>query len=168
MLRSTNETVHIKMLDFDESLAHHFESINQQWIDDMFVLEDIDKQVLQNPKLHIIGKGGKIWFAEHPQHGVVGACALLNKGEGAYELTKMGVSSDIRGLKIGEKLLLHVIAQAMKMDVSLLFLLTNAKCEAAIHLYEKNGFQHDDTIMQRFGKSYQRCDVAMKYEGAKP
>ena len=168
MQHSDSETFPIKMLDFDESLAHHFESINRQWIDDMFVLEDIDKQVLQNPKQHIIDKGGKIWFAEHPQHGVVGACALLNKGEGAYELTKMGVRSNIRGLKIGEKLLLHVIEQAMKMEVSLLFLLTNAKCEAAIHLYEKNGFQHNKTIMQRFGKSYERCNVAMKYEGAKP
>lgn len=167
MQYSDNKTFPIKMLDFNESLAHHFESINQQWIDDMFVLEDIDKQVLQNPKQHIIDKGGKIWFAEHPHHGVVGACALLNKGEGAYELTKMGVRSDIRGLKIGEKLLLHVIAQAMKMEVALLFLLTNAKCEAAIHLYEKNGFQHDKATMQRFGKSYQRCNVAMKYEGVK-
>lgn len=166
MQNSCTETSPIKMLDFEDSLAHHFESINQQWIDDMFVLEEIDKQVLQNPKSHIIDKGGKIWFAEHLQYGVVGACALLNKGEGAYELTKMGVRSDIRGLKIGEKLLLHVIAQAMKMDVSLLFLLTNAKCEAAIHLYEKNGFQHDEKTMQRFGQSYKRCNVAMRYEGA--
>lgn len=164
MTESTMEKTQIKIIDFDESLAHHFESINQEWIDDMFVLEGIDKQVLQNPKGHIIDKGGKIWFAEHPLHGVIGTCALLNKGDGAFELTKMGVKPSVRGLKVGEKLLLHVIAQAMKMQVSLLFLLTNAKCEAAIHLYEKNGFLHDKNIMQNFGKSYERCNVAMKYE----
>lgn len=166
MQSTSTENLPIKMLDFDESLAHHFETINQQWINEMFVLEEIDKQVLRNPKVHIIDQGGKIWFAEHSQLGVVGACALLNKGEGAFELTKMGVRSDIRGLKIGEKLLLHVIEQAMKMGISLLFLLTNSKCEAAIHLYEKNGFQHDNKIMQRYGTSYKRCDVAMIYKGA--
>lgn len=164
MLDSTNENAPIRMVDFDESLAHHFESINQQWIDDMFVLEEIDKKVLQDPKTHIIDKGGKIWFAEHSVHGIVGACALLNRGEGAFELTKMGVRPSVRGLKVGEKLLLHVIAQAKKMQVSELFLLTNAQCEAAIHLYEKNGFLHDKHVMHTFGQSYERCNVAMKYK----
>jgi N-acetylglutamate synthase-like GNAT family acetyltransferase len=164
MPESAIDTAQIRIIDFDESLAHHFESINQQWIEDMFVLEDIDKQVLQNPQTLIIDKGGKIWFAEHSLHGVVGTCALLNKGEGAFELTKMGVMPGVRGLKVGEKLLKHVINQAMEKRVSLLFLLTNAKCEAAIHLYEKNGFLHDKNVMQTFGQSYERCNVAMKYE----
>ncbi|WP_234411390.1 hypothetical protein [Rhodanobacter thiooxydans] len=34
---------------------------------------------------------------------------------------------------------------------------------AAIHLYEKLGFQHDAEIMARHGARYQRCDVAMRY-----
>ena len=46
-----------------------------------------------------------------------------------------------------------------------LFLLTNKKCEAAIHLYEKNGFVHCEEIMQKFGCAYERCDVAMHYKG---
>lgn len=36
-------------------------------------------------------------------------CALLKRGEGAYELTKMGVLSSARGLKVGEIFLQHVI-----------------------------------------------------------
>lgn len=127
------------------------------------MLEEIDKQVLSDPQQFIINKGGKIWFAEHPQYGVVGTCALLNKGDGAFELTKMGVLSSIRGAKVGEKLLQHVLREAAKMHIATLFLLTNAKCEAAIHLYEKNGFVHSNDIMQRYGLSYERCDVAMHY-----
>jgi DNA-binding MarR family transcriptional regulator/N-acetylglutamate synthase-like GNAT family acetyltransferase len=156
---NSNITIH----PFSSELAPYFESINKQWIKQMFVLEDIDKKVLQQPQEYIIDKGGKIWFAEHPTLGVVGACALLNKGNGNYELTKMGVLDSARGLKVGERLLQFVIQQASKMQVSTLFLLTNAKCEAAIHLYEKNGFVHDRDIMNEFGKSYERCNVAMRF-----
>ena len=153
----------IDILEFSDALAPHFESINAQWINAMFILEDIDKQVLQQPRAHIIDKGGKIWFAKHPKLGIIGACALLNKGKGNFELTKMGVLETARGLKVGEILLRFVIKEAQRMGVNCLFLLTNAKCEAAIHLYEKNGFEHDEGIMQNYGQSYERCNVAMRY-----
>ncbi|GAB2692157.1 bifunctional helix-turn-helix transcriptional regulator/GNAT family N-acetyltransferase [Aliiglaciecola aliphaticivorans] len=158
----------LTFLEFEPELAPFFEQINRQWIEKMFVLEDVDKLVLGRPQEYIIDKGGKIWFAKHAQLGVVGACALLNKGDGAFELTKMGVLENARGLKVGEKLLQHVIAQAQLLAVDCLFLLTNGKCEAAIHLYEKNGFQHDREIMEKYGKSYQRCDVAMRWVGTSP
>jgi len=153
----------IEILPFSDQFAPYFESINAQWINAMFILEDIDKQVLQQPRKYIIDKGGKIWFAKHPTHGIIGACALLNKGDGNFELTKMGVLDTVRGLKVGEVLLRHVIQESISMQVNCLFLLTNAKCEAAIHLYEKNGFEHDNDIMQRYGQSYARCNVAMRF-----
>lgn len=148
---------------FEPALAHHFEIINKEWIDDMFVLETIDKQVLEDPQSHIIDKGGKIWFADHPSLGIVGTCAFWYKGDNNFELTKMGVLKSARGLKIGEILLQHVLNEAQSLSVKKLFLLTNSKCESAIHLYEKNGFVHDKTIMNEYGKNYQRCNVAMLY-----
>ena len=148
---------------FEPTLAHHFEIINKEWIDDMFVLETIDEQVLEDPQSHIIDKGGKIWFAEHPTLGIVGTCAFWNKGNNNFELTKMGVLKSARGLKIGEILLQHVLNEAQSLGIKKLFLLTNSKCESAIHLYEKNGFVHDKTIMQDYGQKYARCNVAMSY-----
>ncbi|MFQ3192571.1 MAG: DNA-binding MarR family transcriptional regulator/ribosomal protein S18 acetylase RimI-like enzyme [Paraglaciecola sp.] len=148
---------------FKTALAHHFEIINKEWIDDMFVLETIDKHVLEDPQSHIIDQGGKIWFAEHPTLGIVGTCAFWNKGDNSFELTKMGVLKSARGLKIGEILLQHVLNEAKSLGIKKLFLLTNAKCESAIHLYEKNGFVHDKTIMQDYGQNYARCNVAMLY-----
>lgn len=150
---------------FEPALAHHFETINKEWIDDMFVLETIDKQVLEDPQSHIINKGGKIWFAEHPTLGIVGTCAFWNKGDNTFELTKMGVLKSARGLKVGEILLQHVLNEAQSLDIKKLFLLTSSKCEAAIHLYEKNGFVHDKKVMQNYGQSYARCNVAMLYTG---
>jgi ribosomal protein S18 acetylase RimI-like enzyme len=155
----------IEILPFTDELAPYFETINAQWIRQMFVLEDVDKQVLQQPRKYVIDEGGKIWFAKHPKLGIVGACALLNKGNGNFELTKMGVTDGARGLKIGEALLRFVIQEAKQLKLECLFLLTNAKCQAAIHLYEKNGFVHDKSIMQTYGKSYERCNVAMRFVG---
>jgi ribosomal protein S18 acetylase RimI-like enzyme len=150
-------------LPFTPELAQYFESINTLWIDEMFRLEDIDKQVLGNPQKYIIDKGGFVFFVKHQSLGVLGTCALLNSGNGNFELTKMGVLPSARGLKVGEKLLQYVIEQAMNLPINTLYLLTNKKCEAAIHLYEKNGFKHDADIMQSYGKNYERCNVAMKY-----
>ncbi|GBL06294.1 bifunctional helix-turn-helix transcriptional regulator/GNAT family N-acetyltransferase [Glaciecola sp. KUL10] len=151
----------LEMLPYQPELADYFESINTEWINKMFVLEEIDKQVLSDPQKHIIDKGGFVFFAKHPALGIVGTCALLNHGDKQFELTKMGVSSHAQGLKVGEKLLQHVISEALKLSPLSLFLLTNKKCEAAIHLYERNGFAHDKQIMENFGANYERCDVAM-------
>lgn len=78
----------------------------------------------------------------------------------------MGVRTSARGLKAGEFLLVATIARAFAMGAARLYLLTNRKSAAAIHLYEKLGFVHDAGIMDEFGRRYQRCDVAMLYRGA--
>ncbi|WP_334014061.1 GNAT family N-acetyltransferase [Alteromonas sp. S167] len=148
---------------FSLELAPYFDSINREWINDMFKLEAIDERVISNPQREIIEKGGHIWFALHPELGVVGTCALMKKDEGTFELTKMGVVSTARGLKVGEALLQHVVKEAEDIATKLLFLLTNSSCEAAIHLYEKNGFTHCTEIMKTYGKAYERCNVAMRY-----
>src|SRR5450830_338422 len=87
-------------------------------------------------------------------------------GERSFELTKMGVRASARGLKVGEFLLRAVIDRALDIGAEPLYLLTNKKCEAAIHLYEKAGFEHDAAIMARYGARYERCNVAMRYVAA--
>ena len=77
----------------------------------------------------------------------------------------MGVRESARGLKAGEFLLAAVIQRAEELGADTLYLLTNARCAAAIHLYEKLGFQHDAEIMAKYGARYERCDVAMRYVG---
>jgi N-acetylglutamate synthase-like GNAT family acetyltransferase len=156
----------LTILPWSPHLAAAFHDINAQWIEAMFVLEDTDRLVLENPQGMIIDKGGDILFVEVAEVGVVGACALMpSKDAGAFELTKMGVLDAARGLKAGEFLLAAVLKRAREMRVETLFLLTNKKCAAAIHLYEKLGFVHDAGIMATYGARYERCDVAMLYTG---
>jgi N-acetylglutamate synthase-like GNAT family acetyltransferase len=153
--------------EFSDDLAQAFHDINAEWITAMFTLEATDREVLEDPRARIIDGGGAILFVEAEGRGVVGTCALQKTGQkigdASFELTKMGVSEAARGLKAGEFLLAAMIARAREMGADPLYLLTNAKCEAAIHLYEKLGFQHDSAIMAQYGARYARCDVAMRY-----
>lgn len=157
------ETLRIR--PFDDSLAKHFYDINAEWIAAMFALEPTDREVLENPREKIIAPGGDILFVEAHGLGIVGTCALQRTAPGSFELTKMGVRETARGLKAGEFLLAATIARAQELGASKLYLLTNRKCAAAIHLYEKLGFVHDAGIMADYGARYERCDVAMLYKG---
>jgi N-acetylglutamate synthase-like GNAT family acetyltransferase/DNA-binding MarR family transcriptional regulator len=149
--------------DYHDDLAADFHDINAEWIGAMFQLEQTDRDVLENPREHIVDPGGAILFVEAPGLGVIGTCALQKTGENSFELTKMGVRESARGLKAGEFLLAAVIERARLMGVGELYLLTNALCAPAIHLYEKLGFRHDAGIMARYGARYERCNVAMLY-----
>lgn len=156
----------LRLREFDDALAAHFHDINAEWIEAMFRLEAVDRDVLENPRARIVDRGGCILFVEAPGLGIVGTCALQKTGPGAFELTKMGVRETARGLKAGEFLLQAMIDRAQAMGADRLYLLTNHACTAAIHLYEKLGFVHDAGIMAEYGARYERCDVAMLYRGA--
>lgn len=159
--RATPDLLAIR--EFDDSLAADFHDINAEWIEAMFRLEPTDRQVLENPRREIVDRGGTILFVEARGLGIVGACALQKTGETSFELTKMGVREQARGLKAGEFLLAAVIERARALGADPLYLLTNARCAAAVHLYEKLGFDHDAEIMTTYGARYERCDVAMRY-----
>jgi N-acetylglutamate synthase-like GNAT family acetyltransferase len=153
----------LSIVEFSDAHAGAFHDINAQWIESMFVLEDHDRHVLTHPRETIVDPGGVILMVVSKIHGVVGTCALMKVRDGVFELTKMGVREQARGLKAGEFLLRAMIALAATMEMTTLYLLTSKKCEAAIHLYEKLGFAHDAAIMRDFGATYARCDVAMSY-----
>lgn len=165
---------------YTPELAPAFKAINVEWLNAMFEVEESDLATLDHPG-EIVAHDGEIWFAERAFDAdpeapidlaqVVGCCALkrilpplAEHDEGLFELTKMGVLEKARGQQIGEPLLLHVLERAKaNPHVKRLFLLTNTKCEAAIHLYEKHGWRHSPELLERFGHVYVRANVGMIY-----
>lgn len=155
----------LRIREYAPELRRYFHDINAEWISAMFKMEAVDREVIENPEKHILDGGGAILFVEAPGLGIVGTCAIRKTGAKSAELTKMGVYAAARGLKAGEFLLAAAIAQAGKMKIDDFYLLTNSKCQSAIHLYEKLGFMHDREVMAKYGARYKRCDVAMRYNG---
>ncbi len=153
---------------FHDGLAADFERINRAWIEAKFAMEPVDEAQLSNPRRAILDPGGDILFVEHPEFGIIGTCGLLPASPGEFELIKMAVVSAARGRGAGEFLLRATIERAFAMGAKRLFLLTNRKAEAAIRLYERNGFVHNSELLARYGGEYARCDVAMLYTGKSP
>jgi ribosomal protein S18 acetylase RimI-like enzyme len=155
----------IQIIPYQPSYKQDFYNINKEWISNMFKMEPIDELVLSQPDEMLLNPGGYIWLAKDDKLGVIGTIALRKTGESEFELTKMGVLEKARGLKAGQIMLRFVIDFVNEQKISNCYLLTNSACEAAIHLYLKNGFEHDLDIKNRFASEYARCDVAMRLRG---
>ena len=153
----------LSVVEFSNENSRFFKEINEEWIQEMFELESKDRKVLENPEKYILNTGGQILFVKAEGLGIVGTGALMPSGAQEMELTKMGVFKKARGTGAGDFLLQALIQRALDLGVENLYLLTNKRCEAAIHLYEKHGFVHEQEIMRRFGGEYARCDVAMRF-----
>lgn len=120
--------------------ATAFRTLNEEWITRYFTLEKMDREVLSDPE-KILRNDGHIFMAYlGPQ--AVGCVALIPMGDGVYELSKMAVTPDLRGLGIGRSLLEHAVKQAKHIGARSLFLASNAKLQNAVHLYEAIGFRH--------------------------
>jgi len=137
-MKTNNKSVTI--VDYNPSHHEAFRKINIDWISEKFVVEDIDREVLNNPNKHILNDGGYILMAEF-NNEPVGTCALINEGNGLYELTKMGVDKNYRGLKIGSQLCQATINKAKEIGAKKLVLHSNREGSAiAVELYKKLGF----------------------------
>ena len=151
----------VQILPFAPRYASDFKRLNLEWVHKYFRVEPVDEQVLSNPRA-IIRNGGAIYFAR--RHGaIVGTCALINDGDGIYELSKMAVTAGCQGLGIGRKLLDACIgAFQARAGGRLLFLETNSILKPAIKLYESAGFEH---APRPHASLYERADVYMVYRG---
>ena len=152
----------LRIVEYRDDLAADFYAINAAWIRAMFVLEAHDEHVLSHPRETIVDQGGTVLFVADPDGTILGTGALMPTGAGALELTKMGVHEAARGTGAGAFLLAALIERGRALGADPLYLLTSARCEAAIHLYEDAGFEHDAAIIAKYGATYERCDVAMR------
>ncbi|HEX8356738.1 MAG TPA: GNAT family N-acetyltransferase [Segetibacter sp.] len=129
----------LHIIDYNDQYASDFASLNKAWLQKYFVVEPIDDRMLANPKHYFIDEGGLIFFAKINEK-IAGTVALLKVSEGIFELSKMAVSEEFQGKKIGTKLLEHCLETARELKLKKVILYSNTKLENAIHLYKKLGF----------------------------
>lgn len=118
-----------------------FRELNEAWIAANFVVEEEDLKALKDPFGYILRPGGALMLAVQ-EGAVVGTCVLLAMGNGVFEVAKMTVAVECRGMGIGKKLLARVIEYAKANGAKRLYLETNRKLTSAIHVYESLGFRH--------------------------
>ncbi|MBK7708893.1 MAG: MarR family transcriptional regulator/GNAT family N-acetyltransferase [Acidobacteria bacterium] len=83
---------------FRPEFASDFARLNYEWISEYFEIEEKDRQILDDPQTAIIDSGGAIFFASVGGR-IVGTVALIATDADSFELAKMAVASDYRGLR---------------------------------------------------------------------
>ncbi len=146
--------------DFRPGDEAAFRALNEAWITRWFAIEPNDVSSLGDPQTYILGKGGRVFFAE-ADGDILGCCGLLPIAPNEYEVIKMAVSDHAQGRGIGRCVLQHTIGQAWGMGATRLYLETSHLLLPAIHLYEALGFQRlpADRVTP---SPYTRADVFME------
>ncbi|MEP6804100.1 MAG: GNAT family N-acetyltransferase [Flavobacterium sp.] len=147
----------VEIIPFSNDLKDYIKTLNKEWLQKYFRVEEKDEIVLSNPQEEIIDKGGMIFYAKYNEE-ILGTVSLMKIDKNTFELSKMAVSDKAQGLGIGNKLLIHCLAVAEENNIKKLFLYSNRMLLPAIHLYEKFGF----TEVPLGNVSYERADIKME------
>ncbi|HEY0068098.1 MAG TPA: GNAT family N-acetyltransferase [Flavisolibacter sp.] len=149
----------IIITDYQPVHQPHFETLNRQWIEKHFFLEEIDRYVLSHPGEAILDKGGAILMALYDGE-VAGTVALKKAGSDVYEFTKMAVYETFRRRGIAEALSQAAFEKAAQLGAGKIILYTQSGLQPAILLYKKLGFRQ---VPLEPGV-YQRADVKMEID----
>ena len=129
----------IEIIDYAPRLRKHFESLNRDWSDKYFGVEEMDARLLSRPYQEIVKRGGAVVFARLDGR-VVGTAALIRHEDGIFELAKMAVSESARRRMVGTKLIEAILQRVRDLEGKELYLETHRNLKAANALYEKMGF----------------------------
>jgi putative acetyltransferase len=146
------------IIEFERRYAEDFARLNYEWIEEYFAVEEHDREMLDAPEEFIINQGGQIFFAKIGDK-IVGTVALIAVGDDSFELAKMAVDKDFRGLKIGDALMSGCIRYSRQIGKKRIFLLSHTKLVPAINLYRKFGFEEVPLDSEM---PYQRPDIQME------
>ena len=152
------EEVKVEIATYEDRFANDFASLNIEWLEKYFYIEEYDRGVLSNPRKYILEQDGQVLFAL-VDGKVVGTVSLIKRGVGVFELSKMAVTENYQGLRIGQKLMYACIDYAGQHGVKRLFLDSNTKLTPAISLYRKVGFKE---ITAPTDTPYERCNIRME------
>lgn len=131
----------VEIADFRPAWRKHFVSLNREWIEEFFAVEEADERVLADPKGVIVDRGGAILFARLDER-IVGVCALIRHGANLFEMAKMVVAPEARRRRIGTELAHTTIKRARSLGANALYIQTSPKLIAANKLYRKLGFRN--------------------------
>jgi ribosomal protein S18 acetylase RimI-like enzyme len=146
----------VQIESFHPNYVKDFYELNKKWIEESWKLETSDIHDLSNPKKYIIDNGGEVFFAIK-NNKVIGTAAMVFSND-MFELAKMTVLEECRGLGIANKLMDKCIDFAKQHNAKEIALITNSALVIARNLYDKYGFKEVLLDSNKYGE---RGDVKM-------
>ena len=139
-------------------MATYFRDLNLEWLKHYFYVEPHDRDLLESCEEMIIDKGGYIFFYKNEER-ILGTFALIQLSPDVFELGKMAVSADSRGMGIGQKMMEFCISFSKNKKWSKLLLYSNTKLDNSIYIYKKFGF---DEVPIEKDNPYTRSNIKMQ------
>jgi putative acetyltransferase len=120
--------------------AAAFDALNRAWLTAYELLEPADELHLTDPVGQILAPGGQIFLALE-KDVVVGTCAAIPHGPGAFEVAKLAVAPAARSRGLGRQLVEACLRYARHRGARHAVLVSNSRLGAALRLYERLGFR---------------------------
>ncbi len=150
------EFVPVKIVPYQTRYRDAFRTLNEEWLTEYMEIEPEDARVLSDPEGTILAGGGAILLALDDARPI-GTGALINEGNGKYELAKMAVTGSYRGQGIGRQLAERLIEMARGLGAQEVELVSARLLPAATPLYRKLGFVE----IPLGDNPYARADIRM-------
>jgi putative acetyltransferase len=154
----TRDAARAELVGWRPQLRGDFERLNREWIERYFVVEEEDRKIFEDPGGRIVAPGGEVFFLMDAD-GVRGTCAVIRHDTETFELAKMAVAAEARGLGYGDRLVEAVVAFARESGARRLMLVSNTRLGPALGLYRKHGFRE---VPLDPGNGYSRADIQME------
>lgn len=130
----------MQIVDFLPQQAPAFRALNEAWLERHLRVTPLDEAVLADPLGAIIGVGGRIFMAMDGDDAV-GCAALLPLPDGGFEVGRMAVTDNYRGVGVGRALLQTCIETASALGAKRIYLEASSVLVPALSLYRSMGFR---------------------------
>lgn len=149
----------MKIVPYEEKYKADFIEMNKKWISEMFAIEAEDIREFENIE-PTIKNGGNIFFALDENDNVMACCMIGPRDDGDWEIMKFAAKGMYAGKGAGNACLKACIEYAKEKGISRIIIVSNRKCEKALHLYRKNGFIEMPVDKEKF--PFERADIAFE------
>ena len=150
----------VEIVSWSDCYAQDFISLSVEWLEKYVRVEAADEKILFHPHETILDNGGMIFFARIDNKNV-GTVAMINMGNGDYELAKLAVTQSYKGMHISDLLMESAISFAKKKHAKRIILFTNSGLIPAIHLYRKYGFIDVPLVDNEYEESDMRMELIL-------
>ena len=148
----------MQIVKFEEKYRQYFIDFNTDWIVDNFgFLEERDLHTFQNID-EDLSNGAMIFFAVEGDN-VLATCMSKPMDGGTWEICKLGSNKHVPHKGAGTAVFEASMNWAFAHGAERLFIVTNKRLKAALHIYEKFGFEE----IKLEDYEYERGDIAFQY-----
>ncbi|TBR20387.1 MAG: N-acetyltransferase [Chitinophagaceae bacterium] len=150
----------VEIIEYEEKYFQDFKKLNLEWLDKYQLTESHDLLILNNPQKMILERGGFIWLAK-AEYEIIGSAAIVNEGEGIFQLAKLSVTQSWQGNRIGQLLIETCLLKVRAVGAKKIVLFSNHQLTKALSLYKKYGFKHIEVVESPFLTSDVKMELVL-------